>query len=121
METLCVMIGGALGSSARYFLGKQFSSVEQKIPVNTMLINISGALLLGFISQCHLLAYQYNLLAEGFLGAYTTFSTFMFEDYILFENNRQLSAIIYLVGTIALGFIGYYLGMLLAALGKIPI
>lgn len=114
METLCVIIGGALGSSTRYFMGKQFGSISQKIPFNTMLINISGAFLLGFVCQSHLLDYQYNLLAEGFLGAYTTFSTFMFEDYILFKDNRLLSGVIYLVGTIGLGLIGYYLGTISA-------
>ncbi len=112
METLCVILGGALGSTTRFYLGKRFASRHQHFPVGTLIINISGAFLLGFVSGADISQLLYGLFAEGFLGAYTTFSTFMYEDFVLLQNHRILSAIFYIVLTILVSLIAFYGGFL---------
>ena len=57
----------------------------------------------------------YLLLGDGFLGAYTTFSTFMYEGFNLFEGRDKLNAFSYILGTLILGIIGYAVGY---AIGK---
>ena len=115
METLCIIVGGALGSTTRYFLGRRFASRHQHIPVGTFIINISGAFLLGVVTGIDISALLYGLFAEGFLGAYTTFSTFMFEDFVLLQNNRILNALIYVLATLVLSFLAFYLGFILVS------
>lgn len=110
MEILLVMLGGSLGSSTRYLLGKRFASRHKDLPIGTLIINISGAFLLGAVTGFDISQLLYGLFAEGFLGAYTTFSTFMFEDFVLLKDNRVLSAIIYMAATIALSFTAFYAG-----------
>lgn len=114
METLCVILGGALGSTVRYYLGKRFASRHQHIPIGTFVINVSGAFLLGVVTGFDISTLLYGLFAEGFLGAYTTFSTFMFEDFVLLQNNRILSAIIYVMATLLLGSLAFYGGFQLS-------
>lgn len=115
METLLVILGGALGSSTRYYLGKRFASRHQHIPIGTVVINVSGAFLLGLVTGFDISALLYGLFAEGFLGAYTTFSTFMFEDFVLLRDNRILSAIIYVLATLVLGLLAFYGGFQISA------
>jgi len=54
-------------------------------------------------------------LADGFLGAYTTFSTFMYEGFSLFKENEKLNAFTYIFASLFLGIIGFVIG---AQLGK---
>lgn len=116
METLFVILGGALGSTTRFFLGKHFASMHNHIPIGTFIINITGAFLLGVITGFDISQLMYGLFAEGFLGAYTTFSTFMYEDFVLIQNNRALSAVIYIITTIFFGLIAFYCGSVTAAI-----
>lgn len=117
MEYIIVGIGGIFGSITRYALGKYISDrTNTMFPFGTFTINITGAFLLGILT-----AYQgprevYLLLGDGFLGAYTTFSTFMYEGFHLFKGKEKLNAIIYIFGSLILGIIGFSAGLLL---GKI--
>lgn len=112
MEYLLVGIGGALGSLTRFRLGKTISSkVTSGFPIGTFIINISGALLLGIVSTIGFKNNLSLLLADGFLGAYTTFSTFMYEGFNLFQDNEKKNALIYILGSLLLGLMGYFLGM----------
>lgn len=110
METLCVVLGGALGSTTRFFLGKRFASRYHHVPIGTFILNVSGAFLLGFVTGSDISQLLYGLFAEGFLGAYTTFSTFMYEDFVLLQNNRFLSAIIYIIATLIFGLAAFSCG-----------
>ena len=114
MNLILVGLGGSLGSLARYQLGKIISSRSStSFPIGTFVINITGAILLGILSSLDFHKNIYFLLGDGFLGAYTTFSTFMYEGFNLFKDNEKLNALIYITFSIILGLIGYALGYLI--------
>ena len=111
MDLVWVGIGGALGSLTRFQIGKIVSKrASIKFPTGTFLINVSGCILLGIISNLKLGTNIYLLLGDGFLGAYTTFSTFMYEGFTLFSNHEKLNALIYIWISLLLGIIGYKMG-----------
>lgn len=111
MSLLLVGVGGALGSWARYFLGKQIAAKSKRsFPLHTFLINISGAFLLGIVSSLDLGNNGYLFFADGFLGAYTTFSTFMVEGFTLWEEKQRVNAGAYLLISIVIGILSYFLG-----------
>lgn len=117
MGLVFVGIGGALGSLARYQLGRFISQRSgSPFPIGTFLINISGAILLGFLTGLDTTENIGLLLGDGFLGAYTTFSTFMYEGFQLFRGNRMLNALTYIAGSLIIGVLGFVLGYLSAGL-----
>ena len=119
MEWLLIGIGGALGSLARYELGRIIAHKQHgTFPIGTFIINISGALLLGLVSNLPTGQNLYFLFADGFLGAYTTFSTFMYEGVTLIKGNHRKNAAVYIAASIILGIIGYSIGVGLAQLIK---
>jgi len=112
MEYILVGIGGALGSIARFAIGKTISeNSKSTFPFGTFLINFSGAFLLGVASSVPLSKNIALLLSYGFLGAYTTFSTFMCEGFSLVEKNERLNAFIYITFSMVAGIIGFILGI----------
>lgn len=111
MELVLIGIGGAAGSVVRYQLGKMIAQKSDSgFPFGTFFINISGALLLGVVTGLDPARNVSLTLAEGFLGAYTTFSTFMYEGFHLFQDNQKKNAFVYIAGTLILGVIGYSAG-----------
>lgn len=119
---LVVTLGGALGALSRYGLGLWISNKwNQEFPLPTFLINITGAFLLGFL---HILfTERFNVsplwrlgIGVGFLGAFTTFSTFGFEVISLLEGGSFLTAGLYTLLSIIIGFSGVALGVGLARL-----
>jgi len=117
MGYILVGIGGACGSLARYQLGKFISEKSKaRFPWGTFVINISGSMLLGILSSMGASNNLYILLGDGFLGAYTTFSTFMYEGFNLFEENEKANALGYVLGSLILGVIGYALGTKISGL-----
>jgi fluoride exporter len=112
MDLIYVGIGGALGSLARFQLGKMVSDrTKTKFPLGTFIINISGAFFLGIVSSLNVDKNGYLLLGEGFLGAYTTFSTFMYEGFKLFGDNKKVNAALYIVCSLLIGIAGYIAGV----------
>ncbi|AFV11557.1 camphor resistance protein CrcB [Thermacetogenium phaeum DSM 12270] len=120
---LGIGLGGMLGAVGRYFLGRLIMEKwKGTYPLGTFLINISGAYIL-----CFLLAYLSHgvtfspvlksALTTGFLGAYTTFSTFAYEVVKLLEDNEKLTAIGYTCSTVffglTFGWLGYLTGNML--------
>lgn len=117
MNFLLVGFGGAMGSLTRFSLGRLISSKSKaSFPVGTFVINITGAMLLGIVSSLKIDNNTYLFLADGFLGAYTTFSTFMYESFQLFGENKRLNATVYIVSSIILGLIGFAVGAWMAQL-----
>lgn len=114
---LFVGIGGAFGALVRFQLGRILARNSTLVfPIGTFLINLSGAVLLGVLSASGLGDRFYLLFGQGFLGAYTTFSTFMYEGVQLFHKKAPWNAVIYIVGSLLLGIIGYMIGFQIASL-----
>ena len=111
MIYVLIAIGGGAGSLVRYKLGKYISEKSSStFPIGTFIINITGAILLGIISTVAVSDNVMLLLGDGFLGAYTTFSTFMYEGFNLFQGKEKLNAFMYIFCSIILGIVGYILG-----------
>lgn len=114
MNLILVGIGGIFGGLSRYQLGKLISQrARTTFPIGTFIINITGALLLGLLSSLDTGKNIYRLLGDGFLGTYTTFSTFMYESFNLFQENEKLNAFVYILSSLIVGFIGYVIGFAL--------
>lgn len=94
---LVVAAGGFVGAPCRYLIDRAITTrVESDLPWGTFVINVTGSLLLGFLTGLslakHLPDIDKALLGTGFCGAYTTFSTFTFETVHLIEDGRVLEA-----------------------------
>lgn len=114
MGYLIVGLGGALGSVTRYTIGRRLSETSSSwMPIGTFLINISGAILLGILTSIELNGNMYLLLGDGFLGAYTTFSTFMYEGFNLFKEDKK-NALAYIFSTFIFGIVGFIMGIEIA-------
>ena len=114
---LCVLAGGAVGALARYGLGRVIHVPVNGFPRSTFVINLTGAFVLGvFLTVLHerRLAARYSrpLIAIGFLGAYTTFSTMAVETVVLVKDGHAGVGIEYLVLSVALGIALCALGVI---------
>ncbi|GAA3782330.1 MULTISPECIES: fluoride efflux transporter CrcB [Corallibacter] len=115
---ILVFIGGGLGSVLRFVLGKFLNSSETGIPYGTFAANILGSLLIGIILG---LAAKNNtlsqgstlLLATGFCGGFTTFSTFAYENHVFLKSGDFASFAIYTISSFILGFLAVFFGMFL--------
>lgn len=111
MNLILVGVGGMFGGLCRFQLGKVISQkATTAFPFGTFIINITGPLLLGLLTSIDTGVNAYLLMGDGFLGAYTTFSTFMYEGFNLFQRNSKINALIYVLGTLVLGVVGYISG-----------
>lgn len=115
-QALLVFIGGGFGSVARYLLGKWLNNIENYFPFGTMLANVLGSLLIGLIigylaKTSNISETQSLLLATGFCGGFTTFSTFAYENQLFLKNGDYVSFLSYTLGTLILGFLAVFLGL----------
>jgi CrcB protein len=119
IPVLLVAAGGALGAVARYLVGELFANrFGDHWPWGTLFINLSGCLLIslflgagsGRVADTNL---RY-LLPIGFVGAYTTFSTYEYETLRLFALGRAGSALAYVAASNLLGFAAVLAGAWLA-------
>ena len=120
-QALIVFVGGGFGSVARYFLGRWLNNMETAIPYGTMLSNVLGSFLVGFIlgylaKSTNISDTQSLLLATGFCGGFTTFSTFAYENHVFLKNGDYLSFLPYTLGSLILGFVAVFLGLYLSKL-----
>lgn len=110
-----VLIGGA-GSLLRFWTdGLVASWAGRDFPYGTLLINLSGALILGFLSGVTLSNDQSLLEGTAAVGSYTTFSTWMFETQRLAEEREHLSMAVNVVASMVLGVSAAALGRLMGA------
>lgn len=113
---LLIGAGGFVGSIARYLVSRLNNHIEFfSIPVGTLLVNILGSLLLGFLTgiaeKSPLLTVELRMtLMVGLCGGFTTFSTFTGENLMLMRNGQFLPVIFYTVLSIGFGFTAVYLG-----------
>jgi fluoride exporter len=117
---LWIAIGGSLGSVARYWVGTTIASrFGTKFPYGTFVINITACVIIGF-SLAFLArraelnpAWRY-LVPVGFVGAYSTFSTFEWETFSNLETGGLLTATLYVVSSVLLGLVAVWCGALIA-------
>jgi CrcB protein len=116
-----VGVGGFVGANARFVLARGVGALfETRFPLGTFVINISGSFLLGILGAVIEQRVMPNseamrlALGVGFLGAFTTFSTFEFETHALFEDGSWLTATANIVASLLLGLFAVRAGVVVA-------
>jgi CrcB protein len=108
MHWISIALGGALGAVCRYWVSLSLLPVSSyKFPFATLSVNVAGSLLMGvlyvlIVEKGGLPDEARHILMIGFLGAFTTFSTFSLDAISLWQNGAQLMALIYVVSSVAL-------------------
>ena len=120
LPILAVSLGGILGANARYLVGVYVDErLGTAFPYGTFLINVNGSLMISFFLT---LATERSTIdpvwrlffATGFLGAYTTFSTYTFEAAQLIRDGAFGVALLYLFGSVLAGMLGVFAGIVAA-------
>ncbi|MCC6485037.1 MAG: fluoride efflux transporter CrcB [Armatimonadetes bacterium] len=111
-----VGFGGFLGANARYWLGGWVAGrLGAQFPYSTLIINVSGSFLLGlFVTLFGFFSWRPQsqwTVAIGFLGAYTTFSTYELESLTLLREGSPLLAFANLFGSLLAGLVAAWLGV----------
>jgi fluoride exporter len=121
-ELLLVGIGGALGSIARFLCQKYIYILHPVLfPWGTLLVNISGCLLIGVLyglsEKGQLISPEWRLfLATGICGGFTTFSSFAYENVALLRAGHVIGFSLYTASSVVLGILAAYLGVVLIKL-----
>ena len=116
---LLVGLGSAGGGIMRYLVGKwTHSLISTSFPLGTMIVNVLGCFVIGLIycifsKNTPADANMQLLLATGFCGGFTTFSSFMHENYVMLENGNILQLAIYIGLSVILGILALYLAIYL--------
>ena len=118
---LGVMVGSALGAPTRYLLDQLISSRHERLfPWGTFVINVSGSFLLGLLvslaANGGVEPWLLAAVGTGFLGSYTTFSTYAWETLRLVEDGAVLVAFLNLGGSIAAGAAAAAVGLAVGGL-----
>jgi len=119
MTYLAISIGAVLGANARFLLGRLVAErLGVAFPYGTLIINVSGSFLIGLVLV--LVTERMSgpwwvrpALAIGFLGSYTTFSSFSYETLELMEKGSLLAAGAYIMASVGAALVAVYFGTLL--------
>ena len=120
-QILLVGIGGFFGAISRFFISKNATRFFGSFPTGTLIVNVVGSFILGFIYYSALESKMItpeirSLVGVGFIGAFTTMSTFSYESFRFFElGNYQLFAINFISNTL-LCLLAIYFGKVLSLL-----
>jgi fluoride exporter len=117
-NVLVIALGGAVGTAARYGLGGVIQRATTAFPLSTLVINITGSFLLGFLMRWLLSTTASPelraALTIGFCGGYTTFSTFSYETARLIESGSWTRAGTYVVASVAASLLATFAGFAVA-------
>ncbi len=106
---LLVALGGAIGSVARYLVGGWFAvRFGSALPYGTFVINVTASFIIGFFlafaqERVGVGPYWRLFIAVGFVGGYSTFSTFEYEGIRLLQSGEMLFGALYLIGSVVTG------------------
>ena len=121
LKYIAVGAGGFLGAIARYTLGVYIGSrYGVRFPLGTFVINVSGSFLIGLIltllARTTASAYWRYLVPIGFIGAYTTFSTFEYETLRAIQDGQVMTGLLNVGLSLVIGFIAVWAG---ASIGRV--
>lgn len=120
MGLIYLAIGGTLGTLCRFLIsGWAYNLLGSNFPYGTLVVNTTGCFFIGFLGTAAderlLFSSNFRLLALiGFLGAFTTFSTFLYESWLFLKDGEILKMWLNLGGSIILGLAAVILGTLIA-------
>lgn len=116
LKYLMVGLGGCLGSILRFWLGSYIGGrLGSRFPYGTFVINVTGSFLIGMVLTMLAEKTQWSpnwryLIPIGFIGGYTTFSTFEYETFRLLQDGQIVTAMLNVVGSVVIGFAGVWAG-----------
>jgi fluoride exporter len=117
-----VFVGGGLGSMLRHAAGRaSLFLLGPNFPYGTLAINTLGSFVMGLVAGWFALRGQADqsvrlFLTTGIIGGFTTYSTFSLDAALLWERGDVMSTLLYVGGTLALGFVGIFGGLALMRL-----
>ncbi len=120
VELAAIAIGGALGAVSRYFaVGLVTDWLGKSFPFGTMAVNITGSFLIGVmyilvVQKLHAMPELRAILVVGFLGSFTTFSTFSLETFSLIEQGNLSQAGLYTLSSLVMGVLAVWAGISIA-------
>ena len=118
LRYLAIGVAGFVGAVTRVLVAQLFGRINVRFPIGTLFINVTGSLFLGwfltYVGTRNVSDTARLAIGAGFVGAYTTFSTFMYESSRLSDEGAGLQAILNLLGSLILGILAVRLGMFLA-------
>jgi fluoride exporter len=122
---VAIALGGALGAPARYGVAQLISVAKDGFPWATFWTNISGSFALGLLLALILerfppTRYLRPFVATGFLGAYTTYSTFAVETDLLIKDGHAPIGLAYAAASLVTGFVAVWAGILAARSVRLP-
>ena len=113
----CFFIGlaGSVGAISRYLVAFLFDQLNARAELGIFFINITGSLFLGWFLAHRNISDNFRLaVATGFVGAYTTFSTYMWQSNKLIEDGAFNAALVNLIGSLLIGLLAVRCGIWLA-------
>lgn len=111
MDIFLIIVGAAIGAPARHLIDQYVRRFTTK-PYGIFAINILGSFLIGLTYEKS--EHMHDLLAIGFAGAFTTWSTFMLDTYLAFERKHYKEATTNLIVSLTIGLLAAWFGMQLA-------
>ncbi|MEA2566321.1 MAG: fluoride exporter [Actinomycetota bacterium] len=120
-----IALGGALGAPARYGVAQLVHVAKGSFPWATFWTNVTGSFALGLVLVLILerfppTRYVRPFVATGFLGAYTTYSTFAVETDLLVRGGQAGTGVVYGLASLVAGFVAVWAGMLVARAIRLP-
>jgi CrcB protein len=112
-----VAAGGALGAVARHLMAHQFALLfGHGFPWGTFAVNLLGSFFLGGLIEVLAISWSPSEAVRGFLvvgvlGAFTTFSTFSMDAFLLYERGQWVAAALYIVASVVLSLAGFFVGL----------